>query len=242
MAGVPRRLQLLLHPLFLRLVLHQVGDGHWALGTGHWAAGVAQLQPTASGQAVLACCSVCVWVGPVCAPGPCVLSFSGWLRIWWRACNGRLYAAEHACTSISRRALTAPESHTDCKANCDATTCPRHPCCLQCDSAQPAVHDHTTITGHQYPITGVPPSHHSLGCFCHCRSDCCPLKDGVTCSDGKHCCPGAAPVCDTASGTCSSEDGKTQLPWADKFKAGLAEPPAVRPAAKQDAGDLPAAA
>jgi hypothetical protein len=49
-------------------------------------------------------------------------------------------------------------------------------------------------------------------------------------------------VCDAASGTCSSEDGKTQLPWADKFKANASRPPAAKPARTEDDADLPAAA
>lgn len=55
-----------------------------------------------------------------------------------------------------------------------------------------------------------------------CRHDCCPLENGVTCEDLKHCCPASAPVCDMERQACVSEDGRASVPWTDKTKASVA--------------------
>lgn len=54
--------------------------------------------------------------------------------------------------------------------------------------------------------------------FC-IKHDCCPLRHGVGCADNAHCCPHDAPVCDTNTGTCSSEDGSKTVTWTEKNPA-----------------------
>jgi hypothetical protein len=50
----------------------------------------------------------------------------------------------------------------------------------------------------------------------------------VGCADNQHCCPHDAPVCDTARGVCTSEDGAKSVPWTTKtpaqYAAGAPEP------------------
>lgn len=55
-----------------------------------------------------------------------------------------------------------------------------------------------------------------LVCLWH---DCCPVTNGVGCSDLQHCCPGDLPICDVQQGTCVSEDGARSSPWLPKTKA-----------------------
>lgn len=66
--------------------------------------------------------------------------------------------------------------------------------------------------------------------FC-IRHDCCPLRHGVGCADNAHCCPHDAPVCDTAQGVCTSEDGTKSLPWTLKEPAKYQEDRAAAAAA-----------
>jgi C1A family cysteine protease len=56
-----------------------------------------------------------------------------------------------------------------------------------------------------------------FGFFCLWH-DCCPLENGVTCSDLEHCCPSGT-TCDTRLQACVSDDGATAEPWTSKTKA-----------------------
>lgn len=61
-----------------------------------------------------------------------------------------------------------------------------------------------------------------FGLFCLWH-DCCPLENGVTCSDLSHCCPEGT-VCDEGNGVCVDESGeKPSVPWTDKEKATLTQ-------------------
>lgn len=66
-----------------------------------------------------------------------------------------------------------------------------------------------------------------FGLFCIWH-DCCPLRDGVTCSDLAHCCPPGS-TCNNAKGVCLAMDGTEVANWYDKTKASVLAQPLSKP-------------